>query len=347
MNAFKAMFCGALALVVAMPAAADELADFFRGKRITLYIGSSSGGGTDAYGRIVAQNIGRHVPGQPAVIASNKPGANGLVLVNQLYQVLPKDGTAMGTFDRNAALHAIWGNPRAAFDPKEMNWIGSTNIDVSTCVTWAASGIDTLEKFMTGEIALGSTAVYHANMLNELFGARLKQVTGYRGGNEVVLALERGEVQGRCNWSWSSVISTRKEWVTDKKINVIIQFAEEKHPDLPNVPLIGSLAKTDRDRQMLALMLSSQTMARPFAAPPKVPADRVAALRNAFLAMAKDPAFLKSAQQQALEVEPVSGERIQKIIEDIAKTPKDVVRALRDVAMGKEASARWDKKKSR
>jgi tripartite-type tricarboxylate transporter receptor subunit TctC len=271
------------------------------------------------------------------------PGANGLNLANALYRILPKDGTAIGTFDRNAAMHSIWGNPKAKFVATELNWIGSANIDASTCVTWHTSGIDTLKEFMTKPVVLGSTAVYHANLLNSLFGAKLKQVTGYPGGNDVLMALERGEVQGRCNWSWSSIISTRPEWVREKKINIILQFAEEKHPDLPDVPLVTELVKTERQRQMIDLILSSQTMARPFAAGPSIPAERVQALRGAFMAVTKDPAFLEAAKAQTLEVQPVSGEKIQEIIGRISRTPKNVIHELRDIALGPEASAAMDK----
>jgi tripartite-type tricarboxylate transporter receptor subunit TctC len=335
---------GALvAVCAARPAAADAVEDFYKGKRVTIYIGSSAGGGTDFYGRIVAQFIGRHLPGNPTVVASNMPGANGLNLTNALYKVLPKDGTALGTFDRNAVMHSIWQNPKAHFVATEMNWIGSANVDSSTCVTWYTTGIDTLEKFMTREIVLGSTAIYHANLLNSLFGAKLKQVTGYPGGNDVLLALERGEVQGRCNWSWSSVISTRPDWVRDHKINVILQFAEEKHPDLPNVPLVTELARNDRDRQMIDLILSSQVMARPFAAPPAVPPERVKALRDAFMALPQDPAFMAAAKTQQLEVEAVSGDRIQAIVARMSSVPKDVIHDLRDIALGPEASAALDK----
>lgn len=348
MSVFKTSCLSVLAMaVLTAPATADPIADFYKGKRLTVYIGSSAGGGTDIYGRTVAQFIGKQMPGAPSTLVTNLPGANGLVLVNQLYSTIPKDGLAIGTFDRNAAMHSIWGNPKAKFVATEMNWIGSANVDTSTCVTWAKSGIDTLDKFMTQEVVLGSTAVYHANVLNTLFGAKLKQVTGYPGGNDVVLALERGEVQGRCNWSWSSIISTRSEWVRDKKINVIIQFAAEKHRDLPDVPLIGELAKTERQKQMLDLMLSSQVMARPFAAPPAVPAERVKALRNAFMKITKDDEFIKAAKAQQLEVEPVSGERIQEIVARISKTPDDVIKALREVALGPEASAAMDKGKGK
>src|SRR5262245_44066588 len=180
------------------PSLAHPVEDFYRGKRLTIYVGSSSGGGTDLYGRTVARFIGNHIPGHPSVTVVNVPGANGLVLANQLYRSLPKDGTVIGTFDRAAAMQAIWSNPAAQLVATELNWIGSANIDTSLCVTWHASGIDTLEKLMTREVVVGSNAIYHANLLNTLFGARLKQVRGYPGGNDVVLALERGEVQGRC-----------------------------------------------------------------------------------------------------------------------------------------------------
>lgn len=340
------MHAGAIAAIAAcaVPASAQNAEDFFKNKRVTVYIGSSTGGGTDAYGRIVAQFIGSHIPGKPAVVVANAPGANGLVVANQLYKSYPKDGTVIATFDRAAAMHSIWGNPAAQFVATELNWIGSVNIDTSTCVTWHDTGIDTLEKFMSREIVLGSTAVYHANLLNSLFDAKLKQVTGYPGGNDILLALERGEVQGRCNWSWSSVIGTRSQWVRDKKINVIVQFAEEKHPELMDVPLVTELATTERQREMLDLVLTTQTMARPFAAPPGVPDERVAALRQAFDDLTKDATFLAAAESQQLEVTPVSGARIQKNILRVSQSPKPVIRALRDVVLGPTASAAMDKK---
>ena len=343
----KAMLAGLLALAALLTgseaALADTVEDFYRGKRITLYVGSSAGGGTDAYGRLVAQFLGNHIPGNPMITVANLPGANGLVLANQLARSMSKDGTVLGTFDRSAALHAIWGNPAAKFVAAELGWIGSANIDTSTCVTWHASGIDTLEKFMTREVVLGSSTVYHANLLNSLFGAHLKQVTGYPGGNDVVLALERGEVQGRCNWSWSSIMGTRPQWVRDRKINILVQFAEEKHPELPDVPLILDLAKTLQQRQMLDLILTSQTMARPFAAPPGIPVERLTALRHAFVQMAKDPAFIAAAESQQLELSVVDGERIQASVTRVSQSPANVIRSLRDVVLGAEASAEMDR----
>lgn len=334
-------------LIGGAPAAgwAQGVAEFFKDKRVTLFIGSSTGGGTDAYGRAVASFIGRHIPGNPNVVVSNLPGANGLVLANQLYNSMPKDGTAIGTFDRAAALHAIWKNPRAQFVATELNWIGSANIDTSTCVTWGASGVDTLQKFMSQEVVLGSTAVYHANMLNTLFGARLKQVTGYPGGNDILLALERGEVQGRCNWSYSSIINTRPTWVKEKKINIILQFADEKHPELQNVPLISELVQNERQKQMIDLVLTTQLMARPFAAPPGVPTQRLEAIRKAFNDTMTDPAFLEMAKTQQLEIEPVTGVRIQENLQRVSTLPPALIREMRDVVLGAEASAAMDKAK--
>jgi tripartite-type tricarboxylate transporter receptor subunit TctC len=240
-------------------------------------------------------------------------------------------------------MHAIWGNPAAQFSATDLNWIGSANIDTSTCVTWHASGIDTLEKFLTREVVLGSTAVYHANLLNSLFGAHLKQVRGYPGGNDVILALERGEVAGRCNWSWSSIISTRPDWVRDKKINILLQFADERLPELGDVPLVTDLIKTEHQRQMLDLALSLQTMARPFAAPPGVPAERVAALRAAFMELPADPAFIAEAKAEQLDISAVGGARIQEMLSRIATIPQGVIRELRDVVLGAEASAAMEK----
>lgn len=346
MRHLVALLAGAISTgaTLVSAASAQGVEEFFRNRRVTIYIGSSTGGGTDAYGRIIAQFIGAHIAGKPSVLVANVPGANGLVVANQLYKSYPKDGTAIGTFDRAAAMHSIWGNPAAQFVATKFNWIGSTNIDTSTCVTWHDTGIDTLEKFMTREVVLGSASVYHANLLNSLFGARLKQVTGYPGGNDILLAMERGEVQGRCNWSWSSISSTRPQWVRDRKINVLVQFADEKHPELANVPLVTELATTERQREMLDLVLTSQTMARPFAAPPGVPADRVAALRSAFDAVTRDPALLSAAESQQLEMSPVSGERIQKSIARVSQSSPEVIRALRDVVLGQNASAAMDKK---
>lgn len=328
----------AIALVSALgsePALAqvDPVADFFRDKRITMYIGSSAAGGTDTYGRIVAQFMGNHIPGNPQFVVSNVPGANGLTLTNQLFNTMPRDGTALATFDRYMALQPIIGNASAKFDPARINWIGSANVDISTCVTWHTTGIKTMAAFMQADIPIGSTAQYHPNILTKIFGAKLKLVRGYPGGNDIDLAMERGELAGRCHWSWSSIASTKGDWLRAGKLNIVLQFSDKKHPEMPDVPLVTDLVTSQEQREIIDLILSSQEMARPFAAPPEVPADRIDALRKAFDRTMADPAFLEVAKQKSLEVGPVPGRQIQDLITRIMKTPPAVAAKFTEQVM--------------
>jgi len=272
--------------------------------------------------------MANHIPGNPMVMPVNVPGANGLVGTNQLFNTAARDGTVFGTFDRYMVFQALWQNPQVRFDPNQFNWIGNANIDVSTCVTWHTSGVTTLHDFMTKNLVLGATSDSHANILTNVFGAKLRAIKGYPGGNDITLALERGEVQGRCNWSWSAIMSTRPNWVRDKKINIIIQFSNKKLPDLPDVPVVTELVKTEAQRQIIDLVLSSQMMARVFAAPPGVPQDRVQALRDAFDAMAQDPEFKAAARQAGLPIEPVPGRDIQDLVAAMTRTPQDVIKVF-------------------
>lgn len=329
-----ALLVWSAAAVLAPPARAETVEEFYKDKTVTLYVASSAGGGTDIYGRIVAAHIGRHLPGRPRVNVSNVPGANGVVLANRLYNTLPKDGTALGTFDRYLPIQSILGNPNAKFDASKFNWIGSTNVDVSTCATSRESGVTTLSEFLTKEIAIGSTSSWHPFVLNKFFGAKLKLVTGYPGGNEIDLALERGELSGRCHWSWSSIATTRADWVRDQKINVILQFSSRKHPDLPHVPIATDLVKSERERQVVAFVVAPSEASRPFAAPPDVPLDRIAALRKAFDAALADPDLLATAQRLKLEIQPVTGEDIQKLIERVYQTPPDILEEFRPLMSG-------------
>ena len=312
-------------------ARADSVADFYQGKRVTMYIGSSAGGGTDLYGRLVANFIGKHIPGNPTIVPANVPGANGLVAANQLFNTAAKDGTAIGTFGRYAVFEALWKNKAALFVPEKFNWIGNVQIDISTCVTWAGTGVTKLSEFMTRDLKMGATTESHLNILNNVFGAKLRAIKGYPGGNDITLALERGEVDGRCNWSWSAIMSTRSEWVRDKKINVLLQFSNRKIPELQDVPLVTDLIKNDEQRQIINLILTSQQMARLVAAPPDVPPERVAAIRKAFDDMLKDPEFIASAARSGLPVEPVSGLELQKLVTEMSQTPPDVIKKFHDV----------------
>ena len=308
-----------LALAVSASAHAQPAADFYKGKTIEMHIGYTAGGGYDVYGRIVARHMSKHIPGNPQIVPKNTPGAGSLRAANWLYAAAPKDGTAIATVARGAAFDPLLGVTAAQFDGNKFNWIGSANDEVSVCVSWKDSGITTYEDLLTKELVVGGTGPtadtdQFPKVMNAVLGTKMKLIPGYPGGNDISMALERGEVKGRCAWSWSSVISTRMNWYKEKTVHVLIQLALQKHPDLPDVPLIMDLAKTEEQRQILTLVFARQTMGRPFMAPPGVPADRVAILRKAFMDTMKDTEFLAEAEKGQIEITPVSGEALQALV---------------------------------
>ncbi len=332
----RAAVAALVAVSVATGAGADPVADFYKGKSIELHIGYSAGGGYDVYGRIVARHMGKHIPGNPQIVPKNSPGAGSLRATNWLYAAAPKDGTALAAVARGAAFDPLLGVAAAKFDGNKFNWIGSANDEVSVCVSWKDSGITKYEDMLTKELVVGGTGPtadtdQFPKVMNAVLGTKLKLVPGYPGGNDVSMAMERGEVKGRCAWSWSSIISTRMNWYKDKTVHVLIQLAMKKHPDLPNVPLIMDLAKTDEQRQMLTLVFARQTMGRPFMAPPGVPADRVAALRKAFMATMQDKEFLAEAEKSKLEIVPVSGEEVQALVAKAYTTDPAIAKRVADI----------------
>ncbi len=317
-------------------AQAENPADFYKGKTVDLYIGYSAGGGYDLYARALARHIGRFIPGNPTVVPKNMPGAGSLVLANWLYNVAPKDGTAFGTIGRGTGFDPLLGSTKAQFDASKFNWIGSMNDEVSVCVAWHTTGITKLEQVTQRELTVGGTGPaadtdQFPKVLNGTIGTKFKVVTGYPGGNDVDLAMERGEVMGRCGWSWSSVIATHKNWIDENKISVLVQLSLKKHPDLPNVPLVMDFAANNEQKQIFKLVFARQPMGRPFLAPPGIPAERVAALRQAFMATMKDAQFLAEAGKMQLEIEPVSGEAVQEIVKEVDQTPKSVASKVADM----------------
>jgi tripartite-type tricarboxylate transporter receptor subunit TctC len=331
---------GAVAAVVfaAAPGAvwAQTPAEFYKGKTVDLMVGYSAGGGYDVYARMIARYIGKHIPGNPTVVVKNLDGAGSLRLANALYHQLPKDGTVFGTVARGAAFDPLLGNKAAQFDASKFSWVGSANDEVSVCVAWHTSGITKIEDTFTKELVVGGTGPsadtdQFPRIVNGVLGTKMKIVTGYPGGNDVSLAMERGEVQGRCGWSWSSVISTRKDWYDSKKINILVQLSLQKHPDLPNIPLILDLAKNEEQKQILTLVFARQALGRPYLAPPGVPADRLAALRKAFMDTMKDPEFLAEAEKAKLEITPISGEEVQKIVVEAYKVDPKIAKKTEEL----------------
>jgi tripartite-type tricarboxylate transporter receptor subunit TctC len=313
------------------PARAQSVADFYRGKSIDLDIGYSVGGGYDLYARLIARRLGGHIPGNPTVVPKNMEGAGSLRLANYLYAAAPSDGTVIGATSRGAAFDPLLNETGARFDASKFSWIGSANNEVSVCVALSSSGIAKFDDLFTKPLTIGSTGAADDTyqfpaLVNAVLGTKFKIVTGYPGGNDVSLALERGEVQGRCGWSWSSIKTTRFDWVRDKRIVVLVQMSLSKHPDLADVPLIMDLAKTSEQRQIFKMIFARQTMGRPYLAPPGVPVDRLAALRQGFMDTMTDKEFLAEAAANKFEINPVSGEELEALVKDVYRTPPDVVK---------------------
>jgi tripartite-type tricarboxylate transporter receptor subunit TctC len=330
-----AVLAAVLALIAAFlfvaAARAQSVADFYRGKTLDLDIGYSVGGGYDLYARLIARRLGAHIPGNPTVVPKNMEGAGSLRLANYLYAAAPNDGTVIGATSRGAAFDPLLNEKGARFDASKFSWIGSANSEVSVCVALASSEVTKFDDLFTKPLTIGSTGAADDTyqfpaLVNAVLGTKFKIVTGYPGGNDVSLALERGEVQGRCGWSWSSIKTTRFNWVRNKRIIVLVQMSLSKHPDLPDVPLIMDLAKTDEQRQIFKMIFARQTMGRPYVAPPGVPADRLAALRKAFMDTMADKEFLDETEQNKFEINPVSGDQLEALVKEIYQTPPEVVK---------------------
>jgi tripartite-type tricarboxylate transporter receptor subunit TctC len=316
-----------LAAAAVAPASAQTPAEFYKGRNVELYIGYSVGGAYDLYARTIARHLGKHIPGNPTIVPKNLEGAGSLRLANWLYNVAPKDGTAIGTIGRGTGFDPLLGSKGAQFQADKFTWLGSANNEVSVCVAWKGSGITKFEDLLSKELVIGGTGQaadtdQFPRILNGVLGTKFKIVTGYPGGNDVTLAMERGEVKGRCGWSWSSVVATHKRWVDDKSITVLAQLSLAKHPDLPDVPLVMDFAKTEDQQQIFKLIFARQVMGRPYLAPPGVPKDRADALRAGFMATMKDPDFLAEVQRAELEITPVPGEEVEALVKELYQTPK-------------------------
>ena len=297
----------------------DDVAGFYRGRQVDLYIGYSAGGGYDTYARLLARHLGKHIPGNPTVVPQNMPGAGSLTLANYLYNIAPKDGSAIGTFGRGLAMEPLLGGGGIRFDATRFTWLGSLNNEVSVCVSWHTSDVKTVDDLRTRELIVGGTGSGSDThifpvVLKNLLGLDIRLISGYPGGNDVLLAMERGEIDGRCGWSWATVMAVRPDWIEQKQVNILMQMALEKHPALPDVPLVMDLARSEDERQAMELIFSRQVMGRPYAAPPDIPVARRDALRRAMDAVVVDPEFVADAQRIDLELNPVSGEDVEALV---------------------------------
>ena len=312
-------------------AQAQSVEEFYKGKTVSLVVGFSVGGGYDLYARHLARHMGKHIPGQPTIVTQNMAGAGSLRAANYIYTAAPKDGTAFGTFSRTTGINPLLESG-ATFDGTKFTWLGSVTDDTSLCVTWHTSPVKTWKDFVEKPVTLGgqgpsSEPDIFARLYKNVFGAPVKLVAGYPGTNEITLAMERGEVDGLCGLSWSTIKGRHGAWLRDKRINLLVQAAFRKEPEIDAaVPLVMDQATNTEQTQILRLILAAQEMARPFAAPPGIPDDRKAGLIAAFDATMKDPEFLADAKKLNIDVAPVSAATLDKLLAELYATPKDVVK---------------------
>jgi tripartite-type tricarboxylate transporter receptor subunit TctC len=325
----------ATALLIQSVARADPIADFYKGRTISWILSAGPGGGYSSYALAFAPYFSAHIPGNPNIVVQNMPGGGGIRAMLYLYDVAPKDGTTLGLVHSSVPFAPLYGIKAANFDARKMNWIGSIDASTGICVAWHTSGIATWQDLLTkpfvvGGSGAGSQMETMPEMLNKLFGTKIRVVSGYKGGNDIYLAMERGEVQGRCGGLISSIRSTRPDWFPQKKVNVPIQIAIARNPIFPDVPTVMELAKDERTRKILQLVLAPLDMDRPILAPPGTPPERVAALREAFHDTMNDPAFIAEAKKDHLEIREISGSHVAQVLDDAYAMPPEITNAARD-----------------
>lgn len=310
-------------------AVAQQSPDFYAGKTVEIYVGSSVGAGYDLYARLLSRHLSRHIPGAPTIAVRNIDGAGGLRAANWVYNVGARDGTVIGTFGRGISFEPLLGMTGGSFEAAKFGWIGSMNDEVSVCVSWGGSDVAVFDDLLKRELTVGASgrsgdSFQFPAILNGVFGTKMKIVTGYPGGSEIDLAMERGEVNGRCGWSWSSLKFTHPTWYPEKKINVLAQLALTKHPDLLDKPVVTEFAKNDEQMSILRLIFARQAMAWPYMTPPGVPRERLQILRTAFEETVTDPEFLADASKGGYEIRPVKGADIEKLVTQIYQLPKSI-----------------------
>ena len=321
-------------LAVAAPASAQEsVASFYKGKTITVVVGTSAGGGYDTYSRLMARYMTKHIPGNPVVVVQNMPGAASNLAAGYVYGIAPRDGTfIVAPFPASIIETLISEKAQTRFDASKFNYLGSANSDVYVCLSRADSGIKTLDDAMTKEIIVGATADGGSTrdfptLLNKVLGTKFNVVNGYAGTREITLALEKGEVQGQCGTGWSSISSLKPDWFRDGTVNIVVQEEATGYPELnaKGIKRTVDFAKTQEQRQMLELLYSQEIFGRPYMVGPEVPAERVEALRQAFMETWKDPELVAEAAKMKLDIEALSGADVQSVVTKVFATPPSVI----------------------
>jgi tripartite-type tricarboxylate transporter receptor subunit TctC len=311
-------------------------APYYEDKIIRMVIGYSAGGGYDLYARLLAHTMPKYIEGEPHIIIQNMPGAGSLLATNWLYNVAPRDGTIIASINRGIAFEPLTGGEGVQFNPLKFGWLGSLSKEVNVTIAWHTSKIHSANdlikyEFIAGGTGSGADSAIYPALMNRLLGAHIKLITGYPGANDVNMAMEKGEIEGRPSPSWSSIKSAHMDWVRDHTIIPLWQLSLTKHPELPDVPLAIDFAQTAEDRKVLEYFFARQDMSRPFLTTPEVKKERLALLRKAFMQSAEDPEFLKSAQELDLDIDPISGMAIDELLKHIFASPKKIIERVHEI----------------
>jgi tripartite-type tricarboxylate transporter receptor subunit TctC len=330
-----------IAFGLAASANASAAQDFYAGKQVRIIVGTGSGGGYDTYARLVARHFSDHIPGKPTIIVENMPGASGIKATNYLYDTAPKDGTVLATFNNAIPFYQTINQPGIRFKSEELSWIGSLSQTATVIAITNRAGVKNVEEAKHKEVIIGATgaagtkAAYPA-LLNSLLGTKFKVVGGYASSKPIMLAMERDEVQGDGGNPWSSWIIGKPDWIKDGTLVPLVQVGLKKEPSLPNIPLLAELAQNDEQRAIFAFVCAPIAMQQPFAGPPGVPKERVEILRRAFSAMVADPAFLAEVEKLKLDLNPLSGAELEKLVHSVVTTPATVVQKAQAAMVAKD-----------
>ncbi len=332
MKVLRAMWLGLFGVLGAGAAQADS---FYKDKQVKLVIGTAVGGSYDFSARMVGRHINRHIPDKPTLIVQNMPGAGGVIACNYLYNVAPQDGTALGAIVQINPLNYMFKDPGVRFDPAKFHWIGNPTSSVNLYAVWHTVPVKTVNEFLNTPVVFGSTTRTGSGgaeilLLNNILGTKFQLVTGYKGGSEIDLAIERGEVQGRAAQSLDGWKLTKPDWVRDGKIKVMIQMGLARDKELPDVPLLTEIAQTEEQKTILGLFSYSVGLGRPIIVGPDVPADRVQILREAFRKTMADPEYLEEAEKANVEVSAIYGEQLQEIVSRMLATPEAAVKKAKE-----------------
>jgi tripartite-type tricarboxylate transporter receptor subunit TctC len=340
----RTVLMSAAAITLASAAHAQE-DGYFKGKTVTLAVGGTAGGGIDIGARMVSRFLGAHLPGKPQVQVALMPGAGGVRLLEHLRQVAPKDGTYIGAFATGPLIEPLITTRNVTYKTSDFTAIGALENDVSFCTTWHASPVKTIKDAMERQTTVAGTGAASSTdifplVLNATLGTKFRLITGYVGTQETIMAIEREETDGRCGWGWSSLKSSKPDWLRDKKLNFLVQLALKKHPDVPDVPLALDIIPDEAGKQMMRVVVAPQALTRPYLAPPEMAADRTREVRAGFMKTMQDPGYVAEFRKlMGEDPTPTSGEDMQKLLEEIYNTPPAIIARLKDVLRQGNAAA--------